>query len=277
MTPDLNSREPSKRAGPRRRQTIRRRLKRWRKTVRRLGRAWTAMPPAVRTLAILIVTAVVLAVSNLVYQVIRKPTEVFFPADTALNKAPRDTWRQYGRLFRRYSTAIITPELLAALAQVEGAGNPLARTYWRWSLTWHPFAIYRPASSAVGMYQMTDPAFADARDFCIREHRVVREGCGFNDLYNRVLPSDAIQLTAVYLERHVEAVLARFPGERPSAQQRQDLATLIHLCGAGPAEAFARYRFRLPAGERCGDHDAATYLAKVNAMKGVFRRLAAGR
>jgi len=33
-------------------------------------------------------------------------------------------------VFREYSTAAITPELLAALAQVEGAGNPLARTYW---------------------------------------------------------------------------------------------------------------------------------------------------
>jgi cell envelope opacity-associated protein A len=32
-------------------------------------------------------------------------------------------------VFREYSTAAITPELLAALAQVEGAGNPLARTY----------------------------------------------------------------------------------------------------------------------------------------------------
>ena len=27
----------------------------------------------------------------------------------------------------------MTPELLAALAQVEGSGNPVARTYWRWS------------------------------------------------------------------------------------------------------------------------------------------------
>jgi len=38
---------------------------------------------------------------------------------------------QYGPLFRRHSTVVITPELLAALAQVEGAGNPVARTYWR--------------------------------------------------------------------------------------------------------------------------------------------------
>jgi hypothetical protein len=64
---------------------------------------------------------------------------------------PAETWRQYGALFREYSTHAITPELLAALAQVESDGNPVARTYWRWRLTWHPFAIYEPASSAVGM------------------------------------------------------------------------------------------------------------------------------
>jgi hypothetical protein len=50
----------------------------------------------------------------------------------ALTKTPSETWRQYGPLFREHSTAVITPELLAALAQVEGVGNPVARTYWRW-------------------------------------------------------------------------------------------------------------------------------------------------
>ena len=35
--------------------------------------------------------------------------------------------------------ATASPQLLAALAQVEGAGNPVATTYWRWRLTWNPF------------------------------------------------------------------------------------------------------------------------------------------
>jgi len=93
---------------------------------------------------------------------------------------PAETWRQYAPLFREYSTAAISPELLAALAQVEGAGNPVASTYWRWRLTWDPFAIYQPASSSVGMYQMTDAAFAEARDYCIRDHIVVEDGCFAN-------------------------------------------------------------------------------------------------
>jgi hypothetical protein len=188
---------------------------------------------------------------------------------------PAETWRHYGPLFREYSTAAITPELLAALAQIEGAGNPMARTYWRWRLTWNPLAIYQPASSAVGTYQMTDAAFADARRFCIRDHVVVEKECWFTGLYTRIVPSHAVELTAVSLDRNVAAILASRPKATASPQQKQALATIIHLCGPGPARAFARRGFMLSPGERCGDHDVATYLAKVNAMKREFLRLAA--
>jgi len=34
--------------------------------------------------------------------------------------------------------------------------------------------------------------------------------------------------------------------------------------------------FRLASGQRCGDHDVAQYLTRVNAMKQQFARLAAG-
>jgi hypothetical protein len=60
-----------------------------------------------------------------------------------LDKEPAETWRQYGVLFPTYSTSTITPELLAALAQVESSGNPVDRTYWRWRRRLNPFAIYQ--------------------------------------------------------------------------------------------------------------------------------------
>jgi len=53
-----------------------------------------------------------------VYQVVRKPTERSFPVQALLARAPPETWRRYGALFHRHATVIITPELLAALAQV---------------------------------------------------------------------------------------------------------------------------------------------------------------
>ena len=125
------------------------------------------------------------------------------------------------------------------------------------------------------MYQMTDAAFAEARRYCIRHHTVVEDDCWFNGLYTRVVPSHAIELTAVFLDRKVAAILARPPNATATLQQKQDLAAMIHLCGAGSAKAFARRGFRLIAGERCGEHDVATYVAQVNAMKREFLRIGA--
>ncbi len=214
------------------------------------------------------------ALTNLVYHVIHKPTELFFFVGHRLDKEPAETWRQYGPLFRAYSTPTIAPELLAALAQVESSGNPVDRTYWRWRWSLNPFAIYQPASSAVGLFQMTDGAYAEAARFCIRDNTVTDAGCGFSP-YIRAFPSHAIELASVYLDRHVADVLDRTDNVKASPLQKQDLAALIHLCGAGPATAYARRHFQMLAGERCGDHLVAAYLSGVNAMKRQFLRLAA--
>ncbi|MGO4714332.1 lytic transglycosylase domain-containing protein [Bradyrhizobium sp. 2TAF24] len=228
---------------------------------------------------IAVIAAAILAfvpLANLLYQVARKPSELLVFVGTALDKEPAETWRLYGAHFRAYSTDTITPELLAALAQTESTGSPVAHTYWRWRLTWNPFAIYKPASSAVGLYQMTDPAFAEASHYCIRRHTVVAADCWFNRLYIRTLPGHATELAAVYLDRNVSGVLTSTPNRSASPQQKQDLAALIHLCGAGPARAFMRRGFQPATGERCGDHLVTAYLTKVNAMKRLFGKLAAG-
>jgi hypothetical protein len=226
-------------------------------------RTLSAAPRAVRIVCLAALVLAAFSLTNLVYHVVRKPSELLFFVGGALDKEPTETWRQYEPLFHTYFTSTITPELLAALAQVESTGNPVARTYWRWQLTSNPFAVYKPASSAVGMYQMTDAAYA-----------VVDTDCGFTGLYTRAIPSHAIELAAVYLH-NVAAVLARAPDAAASSQQKQDLAAFIHLCGAGPASAFVHRGFQMMAGERCGDHLVAAYLAKVNAMKRQFLRLAA--
>jgi hypothetical protein len=247
-------------------------------------RALRALLAAPRVAQIIIVAVVVLALwsaTNWVYQVVRKPAELFFPVSGTLSKTPSDTWRQYQPIFHAHSTAVITPELLAALAQVEGAGNPVARTYWRWHPTWDLFELYRPASSAVGMYQITDATFAEAKRYCIHDHVVVEDGpwnelrsCWFNSLYTRVVPTHAAELTSAYLDRRVASTLERNRIAGATLPQQQDLAAVIHLCGAGAGDAYARRGFRLTAGQRCGDHDVRGYLARVNAMRRVFARLA---
>lgn len=229
-----------------------------------------------RGVAIALIVLVVLFVANIIYQVVRKPTELFVVAGHSLDKDPMATWREYGPLFRTYATATITPELLAGLAQVESTGNPVARTYWRWQVALNPFSIYKPASSAVGLFQMTDGAFAEAAPFCIHDNEV-EDDCGIGNVYIRTLPRHAIELTAIYLDRNVKAVLARAAGDaKPTAREKQDLATVIHLCGAGPAAAFVRRGFKPGDNERCGDHSLAGYLSRVNAMKQTFLRMTGG-
>ena len=232
---------------------------------------------------VIVVLAVVFTVwlaLNLAYQVIRKPSELFFPVSGALYKTPSQTWQQYGSLFREHATNVITPDLLAALAQVEGSGNPVVRTYWRWSFNRKPFEVYRPASSAVGMYQITDGTFAEARRYCIRDHTVVEDGpwnepdsCWFNSVYMRTVPSNAVELTSAYLDRNIANTLQRLRITNAKLQQEQDLAAVIHLCGAGAGEIYARRWFRLVSGQRCGDHEVQAYVARVNDMKKAFRGL----
>jgi hypothetical protein len=264
----------------------RRRLLRWptRATRRRWLRRLRRAPVAWRLLIGLLLAAGVALAINGVYQLARKPTELFFPVSGMLAKTPPETWRDYGPAFRRYATPAIAPELLAALAQVEGSGNPLVRTYWRWSWAPRPFELYRPASSAVGMYQITDGTFAEARHYCIHHHALMHEGawndwhsCWFNGLYLRIVPRDAIELTAVYLDLKVNAILANDRRHVASTLQRQHLAAVVHLCGAGAAAAYAQRGFRFADGERCGAHDPREYLRRVDEMREVFTRLASAQ
>jgi hypothetical protein len=238
------------------------------------------VPLKLRVLAAGIAVAAALVAANWVFQAVRKPSEVFFPLDGALAKTPAQTWSEYGPLFREHSTAVMTPELLAALAQLEGAGNPVARTYWRWRVAWNPTEVYRPASSAVGMYQITDARFAEAKRYCIRDHIPVEDGawhdlrsCWFNAFYFRVLPGHAVEMTSAYLDRRVAQLLAQLRIGGATLQQKQDLAGVIHLCGASVAEAYARRGFRPGARERCGEHDLRAYLARLNALKRNFSLL----
>jgi len=95
--------------------------------------------------------------------VIRKPTELFLSfVGTGFDKEPAETWRQYGPLLRAlFQHQPITPELLAGRAQVDSSGIGGAH-YGGWQVSSNLLAVYQPASSAVGLYQMIDAAYAEA-------------------------------------------------------------------------------------------------------------------
>ena len=241
-------------------------------------RAIRKAPPTIQvwsTVTILLAAALTI---NWIYHAYYKPTELFFPVEPAFHKSPRETWGEYGTLFETHSTTIITPELLAAIAQAEGSGNPVARTYWKWRLTaQNPLDWYRPASSAVGMFQITDGTFQDAKRYCIHNHIVVEDGpwndfnsCWFNTLYSRVVPGHAMEMTAALLDRQVTRLIGNEPA---TFEQKQELAAVIHLCGAGTGRNYVKRNFRLAPHQQCGAHDLRTYLLKISALKQQFALL----
>src|SRR5215510_7303924 len=189
-------------------------------------RALRASPLTLQLVALAIVCIAVWAATNWIYHAVHKPTELLAPMSSTFSKAPAETWREYEAHFRKYATPVIAPELLAALAQVESEGNPLAQTYWRWNLTWHPLEVYRPASSAVGMYQITDATFAQAKRECLYEtgDLTLPGSCWFDRLYGRIAPSRAVQFTAAHLDRSVAMTLRRQRIATVSLQHKQDLA-----------------------------------------------------
>ena len=224
-----------------------------------------------------------LAALNLAYQVARKPTELFGLVFSPTPLTPRETWRRYGPAFRAHATPLVRPELLAALAHAESQGDPLASTAWQWRWSWNPFALYAPASSAVGLYQMTDAAFEEGRRLCVHDHQLARAGswhdlgaCWFPALYSRTVPGHAIEMTAARLHEHLVQTLGPERAGRIGVRSREHLAAVIQLCGPARGATFVRRGFRVAAGERCGTHDVAAYLARVDGFTLSFERLARG-
>ncbi len=247
-----------------------RRWRAWLEAARRWPRSvW--IPLAVAAIVVL----------GIAYQVARKPTELLGAVAPSSTRTPESTWRAYGPLFDANATEVVTPQLLAALAQVESAGNPLATPPWRVHWTWNPLDVYGPPSSAVGLMQLTDGAYAEARRLCIHDGRVARagpwydpRGCWLNALYMRTVPSHAIEMTAAVLDDAVAQIVAERLLFRATLAERQRLAAVVHLCGKERGRAYAARGFRARPGERCGEQDLAQYVARVERLRREFERIA---
>ena len=77
-----------------------------------------AVPKPILALGIAAAAMAVFFVTNLAYQMLHKPTEVFALIPGESNKDPIETWRQYAPLFKEYSTTSISPELSATVPVV---------------------------------------------------------------------------------------------------------------------------------------------------------------
>jgi hypothetical protein len=259
------------------------RASRWLPTWTSTKRAWRRvrrLPP----LALAAVAALALALATVGWQVAHKPTELLAAVVPSAPKSPAETWETYRSRFEAHATAIVRPELLAALAQVESGGDPLASPPWRLRWRANPLDLYGPASSAVGLLQMTDGNLAEARQLCIHGHEVARAGawhdpraCWLNGLYARVVPGDAIEMTAAWLDASVREIAAARGLRRLGPERERRLAAVVHLCGRALGAELARRGFWVLPGERCGDQDLAEYVGRVERLTRTFERMRAMR
>ena len=250
---------------------------RLRRAARRLLRRARRMPPWGRAL----VAVAALAAAGVGWQLARKPTEVLAVVVPSAPRTPARTWEDYRSLFEANATAVVRPELLAALAQAESGGDPLASPPWtlRWSA--NPLDLYGPASSAVGLLQMTDGNLQDASHLCVLDHEVAHAGewrglrpCWATGLRARIIPAHSIEMTAAWLDESVRQIVAAQRIRKLTPERQRRLAAVVHLCGKARAAEYARRGFWFAPGERCGEHDVAQYVARVDSLARTFAGMA---
>ena len=218
-----------------------------------------------------------LVVANWIYQVVNNPAVILSLFGGDSYKSSRSTWKAYRGLFKEHSTSVMTPKFLAAMAQVESAGNPMVIPQWRWRLTTNILRIYAPASTSAGLYQYTRPTFVDAKRFCIHNHQVTLSGsflnprsCWFNGFYSRFWPSHAIEMTSARLHYYQERIVDKRTSGTVSLQKRQQLAAVIHLCGLRKGERFAKAGFNYSAIGSCGTHNPRKYYLRIRSYQQRF-------
>ena len=212
-------------------------------------------------LSTLILLLIGFFIVNFFVQIYRKPTELLRWSRLSRSKTPEQTWRQYGDDFRRNGRGVITADFLAALSQLESSGNPLASPGWTFHWSMNPWRIYAPASSAVGLLQMTNGNYGAARAMA---------GGG---LYSRLVGSDSIEMTAAFLHSHVRRIISglRYP---VALRDQQRLAAVMHLCGPGMGPPFVRSHFNAEAMASCGGQPVGAYVRVVMRYRSQFARIA---
>ncbi len=216
---------------------------------------------------------------NVLIGVVRKPAHLLNPISKFFYKVPSQTWQSYKTEFKQYETDIIDASFLAALAQTESSGNPIATAYWHFSFKQDILSIFQPASSSIGLYQMTLDTFKDAKRFCFSEdgidvdqNRSNLKACWRNNFRFRFSAADSIQLTSARLDYYTKTAISNYK-KTLSKTTKQQLAAIIQLCGPGRAKDFINGGFSTKRMRPCGSHSVSNYVSRVFKYKKVFASL----
>lgn len=69
-------------------------------------------------------------------------------------------------------------------------------------------------------------------------------------------------------------LISRYRLSRAGLAEKQNLAIVIHLCGLGRGQQFAKRALKLKGLGRCGDHDPVAYIKKIQRLERAFQALA---
>ena len=210
--------------------------------------------------------------TNFLWQIYQKPAEVVALLGWSKAKSHKNTWATYEGFFKEHSTRLMTPSFLAALAQIESAGNPLATPQWKFRFTDRLSRIFSPQSSSVGLYQFTSGTFEKARKYCIQGGEAQSTNCWMNSVYARIFPSHSIEVASAYLDTEVRRMMKKYK-KRLNKNMAQNLAGIIHLCGSKKAEVYFKSSFNSRKLGKCGTHNPTVYLKRLRQSRRAFDRI----
>lgn len=210
--------------------------------------------------------------TNFLWQIYQKPAEVVALLGWSKDKSHVSTWNNYAGFFNQHSTRLMTPQFLAALAQIESSGNPLATPQWKFRLTDRLSRVFSPQSSSVGLYQFTSGTFDKAKKYCIKNGEAQSVNCWFNSVYTRVFPSHSIEVASAYLDTEVRRLMKKHK-KRLNLNMAQNLAGVIHLCGINKAEKYFQSGFNTNKIGECGTHNPRLYLKRLRQSRRAFNRI----
>ena len=217
-----------------------------------------------------LVVFILLSVVNLLLQIYKKPTEVLSVIYEGETLRLEQNWFKYQDIFKAHSTEYVEAETLASIAQVESGGRIWASPKWQWNWTWDYQQIFAPASSALGLMQITSGHMQTVSRYCEQEGKR-NSLCEKQKWWSRLLPSHSVHLAAVYMDKTLRGMVKQMGGI--NNQQRVDVAAITHLCGDKKAWTFVKDNFRFQSFSYCGAHKASRYVGRVKRLHKRLKRL----